>query len=80
MAKFAKDTLKVRKRVALLIVRFFRLQRRARASYFKERFAADGGTVVLEQKYSEGDKDFRAQLTAIKAANVEGDFCPRLLR
>src|SRR5690606_32044032 len=46
------------------------------ARYFKERFAADGGKVALEQRYSEGDKDFRAQLTAIKAANIDGLFVP----
>ena len=28
----------------------------------------DGGDVVIEQKFTEGDKDFNAQLTAIKAA------------
>jgi branched-chain amino acid transport system substrate-binding protein len=46
------------------------------AKYFKEHFTADGGTIALEQKYSEGDKDFKAQLTAIKAAGVEGIFVP----
>ena len=46
------------------------------AKYFKERFLADGGTIALEQKYSEGDKDFKAQLTAIKAAGAEGIFAP----
>jgi branched-chain amino acid transport system substrate-binding protein len=30
----------------------------------------------VEQKYSEGDKDFRAQLTAVKAAGVEAVFVP----
>ena len=74
MAKFAKDTLKLRK-VALL-TSVSSAYSVGLAKYFKERFAADGGTVVLEQRYSEGDKDFRAQLTAIKAANVEGIFVP----
>jgi branched-chain amino acid transport system substrate-binding protein len=31
---------------------------------------------VAEQKFSEGDKDFKAQLTAIKAANVDAIFVP----
>lgn len=37
----------------------------------RERFAALGGEVVADQKYAEGDKDFRAQLTAIRAANPD---------
>lgn len=74
MAKFAKDTLKLKK-VALL-TSVSSAYSVGLARYFKERFAADGGTVALEQRYSEGDKDFRAQLTAIKAANVDGIFVP----
>jgi len=42
--------------------------------FFKERYLADGGTVVAEQRYTEGDKDFRAQLTAIKAAGADAIF------
>jgi branched-chain amino acid transport system substrate-binding protein len=37
------------------------------AQYFTDNFTALGGTVVVEQSYSAGDQDFRAQLTAIKA-------------
>jgi branched-chain amino acid transport system substrate-binding protein len=74
MAKFAKDTLKLRK-VALLSSASSAYSV-GLAKYFKERFAADGGIVALEPRYSEGDKDFRAQLTAIKAANVDGVFVP----
>lgn len=46
------------------------------ASVFRERFAAAGGTIVAEQRFSGGDKDFRAQLTALKAAGIEGIFAP----
>jgi branched-chain amino acid transport system substrate-binding protein len=46
------------------------------AGYFKEPFVAGGGTIVAEQKYSGGDKDFKAQLTAIKAGNPEAIFVP----
>jgi branched-chain amino acid transport system substrate-binding protein len=74
MAKFARDTLKLRK-VALL-TSVSSAYSVGLARYFKDRFAADGGTVALEQRYSEGDKDFRAQLTAIKAAGVDGVFIP----
>ncbi len=46
------------------------------AKFFRDTFEAAGGTIAVEQKYSEGDKDFRAQLTAVKAANVEAVFLP----
>lgn len=46
------------------------------AQFFKEPFAANGGTIVSEQKYTGGDKDFKAQLTAIKAANPDAIFVP----
>ncbi len=74
LAKVAKDTLKIR-RVALL-TSVSSAYSVGLAEYFKERFTADGGQIVIEQKYTEGSKDFDAQLTAIKAAGVEGIFVP----
>ena len=74
MAKFAKDTLKLH-RVALL-TSVSSAYSVGLAKYFKERFVADGGEIVIDQKFTEGDKDFNAQLTAIKAAGVEGIFVP----
>ena len=74
MAKFARDTLKLH-RVAVL-TSVSSAYSVGLAKYFKETFVANGGEIALEQKYSEGDKDFKAQLTAIKAANVEGIFVP----
>jgi branched-chain amino acid transport system substrate-binding protein len=38
------------------------------SEFFKAHFANNGGTIVSEQSYSSGDKDFKAQLTAIKAS------------
>jgi branched-chain amino acid transport system substrate-binding protein len=46
------------------------------AKFFKEGLAAGGGKIVAEQNYSSGDKDFSAELTAIKAANPDGIFVP----
>src|SRR5690606_9331947 len=43
---------------------------------FRATFSEGGGTIAIEQKYTEGDKDFRAQLTAIKAAGIEAVFVP----
>lgn len=36
------------------------------SEFFKAHFLANGGIIVSEQSYSSGDKDFKAQLTAIK--------------
>jgi branched-chain amino acid transport system substrate-binding protein len=37
----------------------------------RDRFTALGGQIVAEQKYAEGDKDFRAQLTAIRSSKPD---------
>lgn len=74
MAKFANDTLKA-KRVAVLSDAASAYSDGLQ-QYFKERFTADGGTIVADQKYSSGDKDFKAQLTSIKAANPDAIFVP----
>jgi branched-chain amino acid transport system substrate-binding protein len=72
MAKFAKDTLKMH-RVAV-VTSVSSAYSVGLSKYFMERFTTDGGEVAIEQKYTEGDKDFNAQLTAIKAAGVEGIY------
>ena len=46
------------------------------AQFFKEAFVADGGQIVAEHKYTGGDKDFKAQLTAIKSANPDAICVP----
>jgi branched-chain amino acid transport system substrate-binding protein len=74
MAKFARESLRIRRAAVLSSVSS--AQSVGLAKYFRERFTAGGGTVALEQKFSEGDKDFRAQLTAIRAAGVDGIFVP----
>lgn len=74
MAKFAANSLKL-KRVAILTA-VSSAQSVGLAKHFTESFTATGGTVVLEQKYGDGDKDFRAQLTAVKASGAEGIFVP----
>ncbi|HVY71305.1 MAG TPA: ABC transporter substrate-binding protein, partial [Verrucomicrobiae bacterium] len=74
MAKFAKNTLKA-KRVALLIDAGSAYSV-GLAKYFKERFTADGGEIVAERRYNSGDKDFKAQLTAVKGTDPEGIFVP----
>jgi branched-chain amino acid transport system substrate-binding protein len=74
LAGFAQKTLKV-KRVAILsdVAAPYSV---GLAQYFREPFLAGGGQIVIEQKYSSHDKDFKAQLTAIKAANPDAIFVP----
>jgi branched-chain amino acid transport system substrate-binding protein len=74
MAKFALTDLKAKKVATLTSVSS--AYSVGLAKYFKETFIAGGGTVVAEQKFNEGDKDFRAQLTAIKASGAEAVFVP----
>ena len=74
MAKFAKDDLKAQKVAILASVS--NAYSVGLAKFFKETFVANGGTVVVEKSFSEGDKDFRAQLTAVKAAGVDAIFVP----
>jgi len=44
------------------------------SQFFKKYLTENGGTVAAEQNYSSGDKDFKAQLTAIKSANPDAIF------
>jgi branched-chain amino acid transport system substrate-binding protein len=46
------------------------------AEAFRRDFTAGGGRVIAELKYTEGDSDFSAQLTAIAAAKPDLVFVP----
>jgi branched-chain amino acid transport system substrate-binding protein len=46
------------------------------ADAFRENFAKEGGRVVAEVKYAEGDSDFSAQLTSIRASQPDVLFVP----
>ncbi|MSU23710.1 MAG: ABC transporter substrate-binding protein [Opitutus sp.] len=74
MAKFARENLKLR-RVALL-TSASAIASVSLSKIYRKSFTALGGEIPVEQKYSEGDKDFRAQLTAIKASGADGLFVP----
>ena len=74
MAKFVREDLGLR-RVAVL-TSVSSAYSVGLSKFFKERFLSEGGEIAIEQKYSEGDKDFRSQLTAIKATGVGGIFIP----
>jgi branched-chain amino acid transport system substrate-binding protein len=48
----------------------------ALAQFFTQEFVKNGGTIDIEQSYSSGDQDFRAQLTAIKAKKPQAVVVP----
>ena len=74
MAKYTAENLKLKK-VAILkdVKNDYSV---GLSKYFTDGFTAMGGSVVVEQSYSSGDQDFRAQLTAIKARKPEAIVVP----
>jgi branched-chain amino acid transport system substrate-binding protein len=46
------------------------------ADVFVQNFTQMGGTIVADESYSEGDTDFSAQLTSIRAGQPEAIFVP----
>jgi len=74
MANFARNTLKEQKVAIFTDVKSD--YSKGLAKFFKEAFLKGGGQIVAELDYNGGDKDFKGQLTAIKAANPEGVFVP----
>jgi branched-chain amino acid transport system substrate-binding protein len=72
LARFAREKLHAR-RVAVLVATGSAYSV-GLAKYFRERFTADGGEIVAELKYVEGDKDFRAQLTTLRNLRPDAVF------
>jgi branched-chain amino acid transport system substrate-binding protein len=74
IAKFAKNTLHYSKAAV------FRDNKNdysvGLANYFTESFKGMGGTIVADESYSEGDQDFKAQLTVLKSKKPEFIFIP----
>jgi branched-chain amino acid transport system substrate-binding protein len=74
MANFAAKTLKAKKVAVFTDVKSD--YSKGLAKYFKQGFLANGGTITDELDFNGGDKDFKAQLTTIKAANPDAVFVP----
>ena len=72
LAKFAKESLHAKR--AAIITSVNNAYSVGISKVFREKFTAAGGVITAEQRHSEGDKDFRAQLTAIKAAGADVIF------
>jgi len=74
MANFATKTLQAKKVAVFTDVKSD--YSKGLAKFFKEQFVKNGGQIVAELDFNGGDKDFKAQLTAIKGANPDGVFVP----
>jgi branched-chain amino acid transport system substrate-binding protein len=74
MALFARNHLKIDK-IAILrdVKNDYSI---GLADAFKAALTGAGGSVVVEQSYSQGDTDFSAQLTAIKGSAAQAIFVP----
>lgn len=74
MAQFAYETLGLRK-VATLTAQTNDYSV-GLTEVFTEKFEELGGTIVAAESYSEGDQDFRAQLTKIRSTKPEAIYLP----
>jgi len=74
MAKFATETLKLKKAAVLRDVR--NDYSVGLAKVFNDNFTKMGGQIVDSESYSSGDVDFKAQLTNIKGAGPEALYVP----
>ncbi len=74
MADFATKTLHAKKVAIFTDVKSD--YSKGLAKFFKEKFLANGGQIVTELDFNGGDKDFKGQLTAIKAAEPDAVFVP----
>jgi branched-chain amino acid transport system substrate-binding protein len=74
MARFAANTLKAKK--AAIMVDYNAPYSRGLTEFFELSFAKLDGRIVAKQSYSQGDADFRGQLSAIKAAEPDVIYIP----
>jgi branched-chain amino acid transport system substrate-binding protein len=74
MARFAANTLKAKK--AAIMLDFNSPYSRGLTEYFELSFAKLDGHIVVQQSYSQGDADFRGQLSLIKSANPDVIYIP----
>jgi branched-chain amino acid transport system substrate-binding protein len=74
MAKFAVTTLKAKK--AAILLDFNSPYSRGLTEFFELSFAKLDGQIVAKQSYSQGDANYRGQLSAIKAANPDVIYIP----
>ena len=74
MAKFAANTLKAKK--AAIMLDFNSPYSRGLTEFFEASFKKLGGEIVSKQAYTQGDRDYKGQLTAIRSSNPEVIYVP----
>ncbi|MFT4175607.1 MAG: ABC transporter substrate-binding protein [Luteolibacter sp.] len=74
LANFASGTLNAKKVAVLTDVKSD--YSKGLAKSFKEKYTANGGQLGIELDFNGGDKDFKGQLTAIKANAPDAIFLP----
>ena len=74
MARFAVNTLKAQK--AAVLYDFNSPYGRGLTQYFELSFGKLGGRIVREETYTQGDADFKGQLSTIKAAEPDVIYIP----
>jgi branched-chain amino acid transport system substrate-binding protein len=74
MAKFAANTLKAKK--AAIMLDFNSPYSRGLTEFFEASFKKLGGEIVNKQAYTQGDRDYKGQLTAIRSANPDVIYVP----
>jgi len=74
MADFAVNTLKAKK--AAIVFDFNSPYSKGLTDYFKRSFARLGGSIVTEQTYTQGDADFKGQLSTVRSAEPDVIYIP----
>jgi branched-chain amino acid transport system substrate-binding protein len=74
MAKFAANTLKAKK--AAIMLDFNSPYSRGLTEFFEASFKKLGGEIIDKQSYTQGDRDYKGQLTAIRAKNPDVIYVP----
>jgi branched-chain amino acid transport system substrate-binding protein len=74
MAKFAANTLEAKK--AAIMLDFNSPYSRGLTEFFELSFVKLNGQIVVKQSFSQGDADYRGQLSAIKTANPDVIYIP----
>ena len=74
MAKFAANTLKAKK--AAIMLDFNSPYSRGLTEFFDASFRKLGGQIINKQAYTQGDRDYKGQLTAIRSTDPDVIYVP----
>lgn len=74
MAKFASNTLKAKK--AAIMLDFNSPYSRGLTEFFEASFTKLGGQIITKQAYTQGDRDYKGQLTSIRSLSPDVIYVP----